>query len=105
MANYGWGRWEDKWIFGVGSKKIGHPSLMENQLPKKVSKIMGKSNGEWKLKAIEGWLFEEECKAIKEILICKYVGEEIEGFGLLQKLKNTLLSLVTIRQKKDNLMV
>ena len=38
--------WEDKWIFGVGSKKIGHPSLMENQLPKKVFKIMGKSNGE-----------------------------------------------------------
>ena len=67
---------DDKWIPWIGNRKLGHLGLIDVQMLEKVAEIMDRRKGEWNLKEIEGWLIEEEGKAIKEIPTCNGGGRD-----------------------------
>ena len=45
--------WNDNWILGLDGRKLGHPRMLDFQIPKKVDEIMDKRKGERILGKIE----------------------------------------------------
>ena len=63
--------WDDNWILGLDSKKLGHPGLKDSQISKKkVADLIDDTNGEGNLEHAEQWLTEEQSSAIKIIPTC-----------------------------------
>ena len=48
--------WEDKWIPDVENKRVGHPGILDSQIPEKVAEIMNKETGERILDSVEQWI-------------------------------------------------
>ena len=77
MDGYGVSIWNDIWIPWLQEKRIGHPGLVESQLPKMVAEIIYKEKGEWNLQIIDHWLTDEQTKEIKAIPVSVHEGKNV----------------------------